>query len=72
MSTPFPTINDSLPAEQGAEPTPKVPAQTRPPAPSSPGRVELPGKGPLLTRSGWSAFVIALIVICALERHRSD
>ena len=66
MSTPFPTINDSLLAEQGTEPTPKVPAQTRPPAPSSPGRVELPGKGPLLTRAGWSAFVIALIVVCAV------
>jgi urea transport system permease protein len=28
--------------------------------------VTLPPKGPLLTRSGWSAFVIALLVVCAL------
>ena len=26
----------------------------------------LPVKGPLLTRSGWSAFIVALIVICAV------
>ena len=26
----------------------------------------LPAKGPLLTRSGWSAFVIALLLVCAL------
>ncbi|NMM11729.1 MAG: urea ABC transporter permease subunit UrtC [Polaromonas sp.] len=28
--------------------------------------VVLPSKGPLLTRTGWSAFVIALIVVCAV------
>ncbi|MDB5848556.1 MAG: urea transporter permease subunit UrtC [Rhodoferax sp.] len=28
--------------------------------------VSLPHKGPLLTRSGWSAFFIALIVVCAV------
>jgi urea transport system permease protein len=28
--------------------------------------VVLPAKGPLLTRSGWSAFMVALIVVCAV------
>ena len=28
--------------------------------------VQLPGKSPLLTRTGWSAFIIALIVVCAV------
>ena len=28
--------------------------------------VLLPSKGPLLTRSGWSAFIIALIAVCAV------
>ena len=28
--------------------------------------VELPGRKPLLTRSGWSAFWVALLVVCAL------
>ena len=28
--------------------------------------VILPSKGPLLTRAGWSAFIIALIVVCAV------
>ncbi|MGB4584050.1 MAG: urea ABC transporter permease subunit UrtC [Rhodoferax sp.] len=30
------------------------------------GVVALPSKGPLLTRTGWSAFIIALIVVCAV------
>ena len=32
------------------------------------GRTEivLPSRGPLLTRTGWSAFVVALLVVCAL------
>jgi urea transport system permease protein len=40
--------------------------------PTSPGldkaapRVVLPVKGPLLSRSGWSAFMVALIVVCAV------
>ena len=29
-------------------------------------RVALPIKGPLLTRAGWSAFIIALIAVCAI------
>ena len=29
-------------------------------------RSELPVKGPLLSRVGWSAFVVALLVVCAL------
>jgi urea transport system permease protein len=28
--------------------------------------VALPGKGPLLTRTGWSAFMVALIAVCAV------
>ena len=28
--------------------------------------VTLPAKGPLLTRAGWSSFIIALIVVCAV------
>jgi urea transport system permease protein len=40
--------------------------------PTSPGldkaapHVVLPAKGPLLSRSGWSAFMVALIVVCAV------
>ena len=40
--------------------------------PTSPGPdkaapyVVLPAKGPLLSRSGWSAFMVALIVVCAV------
>jgi urea transport system permease protein len=40
--------------------------------PTSPGLdkaapcVVLPAKGPLLSRSGWSAFMVALIVVCAV------
>ena len=77
MSTPFPTINESLQAEAGMAPAgvpAKVGAGASPTPQPSPqrgegamqGRVVLPGKGPLLTRSGWSAFIIALIVICAV------
>ena len=29
-------------------------------------QVELPAKGPLLTRAGWSAFMMALIAVCAV------
>jgi urea transport system permease protein len=28
--------------------------------------VQLPGKGPILTRGGWSAFIVALIAVCAV------
>ena len=35
--------------------------------PSTPANfVILPAKGPLLTRSGWSAFITALIAVCAV------
>ncbi len=27
---------------------------------------ELPTRAPLLTRTGWSAFIVALIVVCAV------
>ena len=74
MSTPFSTMNESLQAEQGMQPSGAVTAARPSPQPS-PHRGEgatgaqavvLPGKGPLLTRSGWSVFVIALIAVCAL------
>src|SRR6186713_2748588 len=29
-------------------------------------RVQLPARGPLLTRGGWSAFMMALIAVCAV------
>ena len=32
----------------------------------SPKRLVLPVKGPLLTRAGWSAFMVALIAVCAI------
>ena len=65
MSTPFPTINESLLADQGAGPVPRVsaPVAACPPPPLTAGRVVLPGKGPLLTRAGWSAFLAALIAV---------
>ena len=28
--------------------------------------ISLPSPGPLLTRGGWSAFIVALIVVCAV------
>ena len=34
--------------------------------PSASPAVVLPSKGPLLTRSGWSAFIVALIAVCAV------
>jgi urea transport system permease protein len=33
---------------------------------NTPSAVSLPSAGPLLTRSGWSTFVVALLVVCAL------
>ena len=30
------------------------------------GAVPLPSHGPLLTRTGWSTFIVALLVVCAL------
>ncbi|MFY3385939.1 urea ABC transporter permease subunit UrtC [Paracidovorax sp. MALMAid1276] len=33
---------------------------------SSPSSLQLPAPAPLLTRGGWSAFIIALIVVCAV------
>lgn len=33
---------------------------------SSPGTLELPSRVPLLTRGGWAAFLIALIIVCAV------
>ncbi|EJE52139.1 urea ABC transporter, permease protein UrtC [Acidovorax sp. CF316] len=34
--------------------------------PSSHSPIQLPAPAPLLTRSGWSAFIVALIVVCAV------
>ena len=34
--------------------------------PNAPVAVPLPQPGPLLTRTGWSAFVVALLVVCAV------
>ena len=31
-----------------------------------PNPIQLPAPAPLLTRSGWSAFIVALIVVCAV------
>lgn len=28
--------------------------------------ITLPGKGPMLTRTGWSAFIVSLLLVCAL------
>lgn len=33
---------------------------------SSPSSLQLPAPAPLLTRGGWSAFIVALIVVCAV------
>ena len=33
---------------------------------STTSKVTLPVKGPLLTRSGWSSFIVALILVCAV------
>ena len=64
-------------AEQGGQPPDVVveslPAPGPSPQPSARrgegatrGQVVLPGKRPLLTRSGWSAFMAALIAVCAV------
>ena len=59
----FPTIDESLLAEQGAELLCSSSARHLPTEGAS---QYLPGKGPLLTRTGWSAFIVALIVVCAV------
>ena len=33
---------------------------------TTPSPIQLPAPAPLLTRSGWSAFIVALIVVCAV------
>lgn len=38
----------------------------KPAATASTGSVSLPSPGPLLTRTGWSTFIVALLVVCAL------
>jgi urea transport system permease protein len=78
MSTPNPTVIEPLVIEApaGLEPFSSLPSS--PPLPSShrvspplapetaqPGLV-LPIAGPLLTRTGWSGFMAALIAVCAL------
>ncbi|MDP3810387.1 MAG: urea ABC transporter permease subunit UrtC, partial [Hydrogenophaga sp.] len=34
--------------------------------PNIPVAVPLPQPGPLLTRTGWSSFIVALLVVCAV------
>ena len=70
-------IERALLAEQGGQPS-AAPVESLSvsgpsPQPSSrrseaarPQAVILPGKGPLLTRWGWSAFMMALIAVCAV------
>ena len=43
-----------------------VPSSAPPGEGAKPPAVVLPAKGPLLTRAGWSAFIAALIVVCAV------
>jgi urea transport system permease protein len=38
----------------------------KPVATAASGSVALPSPGPLLTRTGWSSFIVALLVVCAL------
>ncbi len=46
----------------GAVVTPNAPTPTLPQG----GREELPGRRPLLTRGGWTVFLVALITVCAI------
>ncbi len=74
MSTTTPsTIERALAAEAGVQVAPAAPAS--PPVPPAPpaavagaahADVQLPGRAPLLSRAGWAAFLVALIVVCAL------
>ena len=70
-------IERALLAEQGGQPSAapveSLSASGPSPQPSpqrgkgvSPQAVILPGKGPLLTRWGWSVFMMALIAVCAV------
>ena len=74
---PLSLFERALLAERGAEPSVAVGESLSAPGPSplpsprrdegaSPKRLALPGKGPLLTRAGWSAFMVALIAVCAV------
>jgi urea transport system permease protein len=52
-------VDDPGVAGAGAAPTPTPPA-------SGEGGKLLPARKPLLTRTGWTAFLVALIVVCAV------
>jgi urea transport system permease protein len=69
MNTPIHTIDKSLQAEAGVAATTAAPSLQ----PSSQrgegairGGVVLPAKGPMLTGAGWSTFLVALLLVCAL------
>src|SRR5436190_1524667 len=64
MSTTISSIERSMAAEAGVQTPPPVPPRFEPPAPVA--RVDLPGRAPLLSGTGWTAFFIALIVVCAV------
>jgi len=60
MSTTSNPIDRSLAAEAGVQVSPS------PVAVSTTPHTLLPGRAPLLTKAGWSAFLVALIAVCAL------
>jgi urea transport system permease protein len=77
MNTPIHTNNASLQAEQGIAPgaapnTPVAPnanpytSAMRTGANNAWASVTLPAKGPMLTGAGWSTFLVALLLVCAL------
>ena len=37
---------------------------------TTPAVVALPERGPLLTRPGWSAFIVALLLVCARQARK--
>jgi urea transport system permease protein len=75
MNTPIHTIAESVKAEQDMEPA----SMGTPPAQANPytsavrsgarnawASVTLPAKGPMLTGVGWSTFLVAQLLVCAL------
>ena len=76
MTTSTPTLDEALQVGQNLSATRTAPVDVpvvtaAAPQPvaggtASASSVRLPAKGPMLTRAGWSAFIIALLAVCAL------
>ncbi len=68
MSNTMSTIEQSMRAEAGVETAPAAPVRVERPAGVTleAARASLPPRAPLLSGKGWTAFFVALIVVCAV------